>query len=299
MASDDAGVGWFSQLGRARNQRQRRDDHDHYDAKNHIAPGRVRPERPSFFFNQFLVFLAVGFGINRFAGFGRLGNAVAQDEPKVQPDKSKNEAGHDENVNRKKPGKGCATDGVAAQNKMREPLADERRAPGLFRRDDHGPNGVLIPAQELAGKTHDQSESQKQHAGRPVQFAGKFVGAGQKNLRHVQADHQDHGRRAVVMEAAQKMSERRLIADEVKRRIGFAGRGDVSKGQRNAGDHLNHEGAQRGAAEDIPPFGVRRHEMPRRLADHFGKAGAVVHPIPDAMENLFQHHYLVMGMGDV
>ena len=98
-----------------------------------------------FFSISSLYSCAVGFGINRFAGFGRLGNSVAQNQPKMQPDKGKNERGHDENVNRKKPGQGRAADGVAAQSKMRQPFADERHAPGLFRRDNHGPDGVLIP----------------------------------------------------------------------------------------------------------------------------------------------------------
>ena len=93
------------------------------------------------------------------------------------------------------------------------------------------------------------------------------------------------------------MSEGSFIADEVKRRVGFAGRGDVGEGQGNAGDHLNHEGAQRGTAEDIPPLGVRRHEMPRRLADYCGKTGAVVHPIPDTMVNFFQNQLFGDGNG--
>lgn len=148
------GSGGFPNGGGARSQCQHRDDHDHGDAEDHVAPSGVRPKRFSFCCNQFLVFLAVGFGVNPFAGLGRLGNAVAQNQPKMQPDEDENKAGQDENMNRKKPGKGCATDRVATQNKMREPWADERRAPGLFRRNDHGPNGILIPAQELAGKPH-------------------------------------------------------------------------------------------------------------------------------------------------
>jgi hypothetical protein len=144
-----------------------------------------------------------------------------------------------------------------------------------------------------------RGEAQQQHAGGPVEFAGKFVGAEQKDLRHVQANHQDHGRRAVVMETAQEMSKRRLIADILKGRVGLPGRGDVREGQRNAAGHLNHEGAHRGAAEDIPPLGVGRHQMPRHLPDLLAEAGAVVHPIPQTLENSLQHHFLEMGIGAV
>jgi hypothetical protein len=57
----------------------------------HAASGQ---NGAAFFFNQFLVFLAVGFGINRFAGFGRLGNAVAQDQPaRCSPTKAKMKPG--------------------------------------------------------------------------------------------------------------------------------------------------------------------------------------------------------------
>ena len=224
---------------------------------------------------------------------------MAKNQPKMQADKGKNERGHDKNVNDKKPVQRRAAHRVAAQGKTSQPFSDEGNAPGLFGPDDNGPDGVLVPTQELSGKTHDQRESQKQHPGRPVQFPWKFVGAEQENLRHVKADHQDHGRGAVVMEAAQETSKRRVIADELKRRVCLAGRRDVGKGQRNPTDHLNHEGAESGAAEDIPPFGIRWHQMPRHLEDRCRKASSVVHPSADTIENSLEHHYLVIGMGDV
>ena len=43
--------------------------------------------------------------------------------------------------------------------------------------------------------------------------------------------------------------------------------------------------------------------MEKRLVgsvlDRFEKAGAVLHPIPDAMENSPQHYFLEIGMGAV
>ncbi len=43
------------------------------------------------FFEQLLVFFAVGFGIDRLAGRGRLGDAMAQDQQQMQPDKGEDQ----------------------------------------------------------------------------------------------------------------------------------------------------------------------------------------------------------------
>ncbi len=55
------------------------------------------------------------------------------------------------------------------------------------------------------------------------------------------------------------LAKGRLLVDEAKGRVGLAGRGYVGEGQPDAGDYLNRESTERGAAEDVPPFGVRRH----------------------------------------
>ena len=128
------------------------------------------------FFHQFLVLLAVGFRIDGFARRGRFGDPVAEDEPQVQRHEREDQAGHDEDVDRKKPAQGRAADGFAAEDELRQPFSDERHAARLFRRDDDGPGGILVPSQQLAGETHHQGEAEQQHAGRPVHFARILVG---------------------------------------------------------------------------------------------------------------------------
>ena len=130
----DAGVGRFVECRRPDKQRQQRDDDDQAGAENEVAPGAVGPEWMAGFLQQLRVFLPVGFRIDRFAGCGRLGNAVAQDQPQMQPDEGEDQRGNEKDMNRKKPAQRRAADGVAAQDEPRQPIADERNAPRLFGR---------------------------------------------------------------------------------------------------------------------------------------------------------------------
>ncbi len=145
-------------------------------------------------------------------------------------------------------------------------------------------------------KSHDQGEAEKQHAGGPVHLARELVGAEEKGLRHVRADHQHHGRRAEVMQAAQEVAERRVVGDEHERLVGLRGGGDVGESQRHAGDHLDDERHHRRAAEDVPPARVARHEMLRGRADEIDDAQPVVDPLPGSDQEPL-HRVVVIGIG--
>ena len=184
-------------------------------------------------------------------------------------------AGHDENVDGKKAAKRRAADGVPTEHEPRQPIADEGNPSRLFGGDDHGPGGCLVPAQQLPGESHDQRETEQQHAGGPVHFPREFVGAEQKSLRHMRADHQHHRRRAKVMQAAQETAKRRVVRDEDQRVVGLRRGRDVRKRQRHAGDHLHDEGhhawrcqrhttSPRRAAPDVSWTGpIRSHDAQR------------------------------------
>ena len=144
-------------------------------------------------------------------------------------DEDEHQRRNEKDVDGEKAAQGRAADGRAAEDEPRQPIADQRNAPGLFGGHHHRPRGSLVPAQQLAGKPHDQSEAEQQHAGRPVHLAGKLVRAEQERLRHVRAHHQHHGGRAKVMHAAQETAERRVVGDEVQCLVGLRGRGDVGE----------------------------------------------------------------------
>ncbi len=104
------------------------------------------------FFEHFVILLAIGLRMNRLAGGRRFGNAVAQDQPEMERDEDEHQRRHEKDVDREKAAQGRAADRRSAEDELRQPVADERNAPGLFGRDHHRPGGVLIPTQQLAGE---------------------------------------------------------------------------------------------------------------------------------------------------
>ena len=81
---------------------------------------------------------------------------------------------------------------------------------------------------------------------------------------------------------AEEAAEQGLLGDELEAVVGLAARGYVRGGERDPGRDLQHEGEQRGAAEDVPPAGPRRHRVLERVAGRGDQAAAVVEPGEDA-----------------
>src|SRR5205823_6557793 len=120
--------------GRTDEKRKQGDRQDQSGANDKVAPGQIRPKWLARLFQEVLIFLAIGFRVNRFTGGWRFRNTVAQDEPDMQADKGKHNARNYENVNGKKPAQGGAADRVASQDKVRQSSADPWNATGLFSR---------------------------------------------------------------------------------------------------------------------------------------------------------------------
>src|SRR5689334_18135958 len=139
--------------------------------------------------------------------FGRGGNAMAQDQPDVECNKSKHAGWNNKDMNGEETAQGCAADGVTSENESREPVTNQRHASRLFRGDYDRPGCGLIPAQQLAGESHHQGEKKKEDSSRPIHFPWILICAKEKGLRHMCADHQDHGGRTVVMQSTEEMSE--------------------------------------------------------------------------------------------
>ena len=72
--------------------------------------------------------------------------------------------------------------------------------------DAQAPVGVLIEAQNLAGEGHAQRHQQQKNADDPGELAGKFVGAEEKYLRHVDEHDGDHEVRSPAVHARAETS---------------------------------------------------------------------------------------------
>src|SRR6202040_3548501 len=183
----------------------------------------------------------------------------------MQTDEAEHDSGEDKDVDRKKSAQGRPANRVSPQNEMSQPFADQGNATSLFSCYYYRPSRGLIPAQQLAGKSHGERETEQAHTSRPGHLAREFVGTEQKSLRHVSSDHQHHGRSAVVMESAQKATEGRVVRDEDKRLVGLRRRRDKRKRQRYAARYLHDESNQGRGSENVPPFGVLRRDVLHRL----------------------------------
>jgi len=59
----------------------------------------------------------------------------------------------------------------------------------------------------------------------------------------------------------------------------------IKEGEENAGDKLEHEHSERGAAEDVSPTcGLTRHGVFHRLPDRRGELEALVKPVPHVLD---------------
>ena len=76
----------------------------------------------------------------------------------MHPNGAKNQRGNKKDVKGIKSAESCAPDGVAGEDELRQSLAHERHTPRLLCGNIHRPEGDLIPAQELPGKTHSYDQ---------------------------------------------------------------------------------------------------------------------------------------------
>src|SRR5918994_347353 len=79
-------------------------------------------------------------------------------------------------------------------------VAEQRRGAGHVRADGDGPDGELVPGQQVAREREQQREHQQDHAHVPVELAGRLVRAGHEHPEHVQPHRDHHGVGAPAMD---------------------------------------------------------------------------------------------------
>ena len=81
-------------------------------------------------------------------------------------------------------------------------VTEKRRGAGHVGTDRDGPDGQLIPRQQVAGERQQEREQQQDDADHPVELARRFVTAGEKHAIHVEPGRDDHGVGAPAMQLA-------------------------------------------------------------------------------------------------
>src|SRR5262249_47462459 len=142
------------------------------------------------------------------------------------------------------------------------------------------PIGILIPTQDLAGEGHSQGSEKEEHADDPGQLARILVGTPEADLDQMQGHDQHHAIRTPEVYGAEVPAEWGLVVKVLQRLVGLVGCRDIDQRQANAGDDLQHEEDEGGAAEDVPPAGGgTRHRMGDHRLERGASAQALVKPV--------------------
>lgn len=149
-------------------------------------------------------------------------------------------------------------------------VPEQRRRARHVCADGNGPNGELIPRQEIAGEGKQQRRGEKNHAHDPVEFARGFVRAGEKYAKHVQPHGDDHAVRGPTVHVAQEHAERHVELQilHVRKRV-LCG-GAIIKHEQHARDRGDEKEQESDAAH------APREADVRAVARQLG--GVEVHP---------------------
>src|SRR6202521_883785 len=116
-----------------------------------------------------------------------------------------------------------------------------------------GPDGQLVPGQQVAGEAQQQRDQQQQGADAPVELARLLVGAGQKDARHVEPDRDHHRVRRPTVHVADDAAEGDHELQVAHVLVGVLRGGHVIEHQEEPGDgqHDKEEEGQSAEAERV------------------------------------------------
>ena len=162
-------------------------------------------------------------------------------------------------------------------------LSDKGNASHDGSTDAKSPVGVLVEAQDLAGEGKAEGANEEGKSREPSDFAGVFVSTEEENLRHVQEHDAHHEVRPPVVHGAQEPTELLVVGQILQSCVSLISGRHIDEREHDAGDELQHEAEERGAAEDIEPTaGTLRNMVTRGGFPDFFDMEAVIHPIENA-----------------
>ena len=247
------GSGWPPGPKGPKNDGAHGDGGEHRAGKDEVFPKRAGHKRNAVGVGEMVVLLDVGRAMHEPAGHGPLVDAELENHPHVQEYEQKHRAGNDKDMQREETRERCAGNDGTAEEQMNQAAADERHAAHDGRADAEAPIRILIEAKNLAGEGHAKGHEQQKDAEDPSEFAGKFVSAEEKHLRHVDEHDGDHEVRSPAMQRAEKPAEGNLMVENVQAVPCLAAGRDIDERQQNAGEDLQEQQRECGAAKDVKP----------------------------------------------
>ena len=248
--------------------------------EKHVLRDRAGHKRNAIFVRQLVIFLHVRRAANDSSRHRPFVDSELQHQEQMQADECNQRSRDHEHMQREESRKRRARDDRASQQKVHDPRPQNRYAAGNGRSDAQSPISVLIESKHLAGKGHSERQEEQKNTHHPGQLSGEFVSSEKEDLHHVDQDDRDHEIRAPAVQSANEPAERDLVIENLQAVPCFSRGGHIKEREQNAGDKLEHEHRERGAAENVSPAcGLARDRVLHGLPDRRGKLQARIEPV--------------------
>ena len=193
--------------------------------------------------------------------------------------------GDDEHVQREEARQRRARDDRTAEQEVHEPGSHDRHAARDRHTDPESPVRVLVEAKHLPRERHSERHQKQQDADDPRQLSRILVRPEQEDLHHVDEHDGDHEVRSPSVHRADEPAEGNVVIQDLQAAPGLARGRHVHEGEQDAGDDLEDEDGERGAAEDVEP--ARRlagHRVRHRRPDRRAELEALIEPVAHALD---------------
>src|SRR5215217_7440853 len=208
------------------------------------------------------------------------------DQVEVRADQRRDQAGHQQHVQRVEAADRGRPELRAAAEEVGEVGPDHRPRRVDVDGHDRGPERALVERQQVARQRHHQREQDQDDADDPVQLARVLVGAEEERPAHVQEHQDDHHRRAPAVHAADELAGEDLVVDVLDRGVRLVGRRPVVHRQEDAGHGLGDEREHRRRAQRVEPVRALRGLAEHEAAGERAQARALVDPADDRGRDL-------------
>ncbi len=172
----------------------------------------------------------------------------------------------------------------SATQKDERLLPNQRHRSGDLTTHRGGPEGPLIPRQQVAGKAEAQSHRQQEHTHRPGDLARRFISALEKDAQQMEHAENDHQVGTPGVDAADKPAKVHFIHNEQDTVVGCIWGRLVVEREQNTGNDLDHEEKEGDSSQIIGADRARNFHM-KQGPHQRAQSITFVQPVPDTPDN--------------
>src|ERR1700719_546304 len=167
--------------------------------------------------------------------------AIFLHSPEVNSDEQERHKWENHHVQHVETQERVFTDDVAAKHQKPDVAAHHGHGGNNVGANGHGPEGELVPGQEIARVTEEQRDKKEHDANNPVELVGRLVTPAVEHVKHVPEDGEDHQMRGQPVKIPKKDSVGNDELQVLHIPVGMRRSRMVIEHQQNAGDEKNDE----------------------------------------------------------